>query len=275
MTDNDPTSLADVHSHLVPGVDDGARDLDDTLYAVEAMTGQGIRKILTTPHLDGSLTRDPAELEERLDHVTEAWEEAALAIGERFPEVDFRRGHEVMLDVPDVDFSDTRIRLAGTSFVLIEWPRLHIPPGTAQVLENIVADGYRPIIAHPERYIGMDRDLAEALRWRQAGAYPQVNHGPLAGRYGGEARNTAFRLLRRGWVDYLSSDFHPRPDRKLYKAEAWQQLHDLGAQEALVHMGLTNTSRVFRDELPLPVPLIPPERGFWAKVKTILNPGAS
>jgi len=275
MMDNDPTSLADLHSHLVPGVDDGARDLDDTLYAIEAMTGEGIRKILTTPHLDGSLTRKPEELEERLTEVTEAWEEAALAIGERFPEVDFRRGHEVMLDVPDVDFSDPRIRLAGTSFVLIEWPRLHIPPGTVHVIENIVAAGYRPIIAHPERYIGMDRALGEAVRWRQAGAYLQVNYGSLLGRYGGEARSTAFRLLRRGWVDYLSSDFHPRPDRKLNKAEVWQQLHDLGAQEALVHMGLTNTSRVFRDELPLPVPLIPPEKGFWAKVKTILNPDAS
>jgi protein-tyrosine phosphatase len=275
MIDNDPTALADVHSHLVPGVDDGARDLDDTLYAVEAMTGEGVRKILTTPHLDGSLTRDPAALEERLDEVTEAWEAAAIAVGERFPEVDFRRGHEVMLDIPDVDFSDPRIRLAGTSFILIEWPRLHIPPGTVHVLENIVADGYRPIIAHPERYIGMDRDLAEAMRWRQAGAYLQVNYGSLLGRYGAEARSTAFRLLRRGWVDYLSSDFHPRPEARLYKAEVWEQLHDLGAQEALVHMGLTNTSRVFRDELPLPVPLIPPEKGFWARVKTVLNPEGS
>ena len=272
MTDNDPTALADFHSHLVPDVDDGARNLDDTLFAIEAMTREGIRKILTTPHLNGSITRDREELEDRLDEVTEAWDEAAEAIGKRFPEVDFRRGHEVMLDVPDVDFSDPRVRLAGTSFVLVEWPRLHIPPGTVHVIENIVADGYRPIIAHPERYIGMDRELAEAMRWRQAGAYLQVNYGSLAGRYGGEARTTAFRLLRRGWVDYLCSDFHPRPDGKLYKAEAWEQLYDLGAQEALVHMGLTNTSRVFRDELPLPVPLLPPDRGFWGRVKAILNP---
>jgi len=274
MTD-DATSLADIHSHLVPGVDDGARDLDDVLYAVEAMTRGGIRKILTTPHLDGSLTRTPELLEERLGEVTEAWEEAAAAIGTRFPEVDFRRGHEVMLDVPDVDFSDPRARLAGPSFVLIEWPRMHIPPGTVPVLQKIIEDGYRPIIAHPERYMGMDRDLAEAQRWKNAGAYLQVNYASLSGRYGAEARSTAFRLLRRGWVDYLSSDFHPRPDRSLYKAEAWERLYDLGAQEALVHLGLTNTSRVFRDETPLPVPLVPPERGVWARVKAALNPGAS
>lgn len=273
MNDPDPTALADIHSHLVPDVDDGARDLDDTLYAVEAMTRVGIRKILTTPHLDGSLTHDPALLEERLGEVDEAFGAAVEAVGERFPEVDFRRGHEVMLDVPEVDFSDPRTRLAGTKFVLVEWPRLHIPPGTVAVIERIVADGYRPIIAHPERYVGMDRGLMEAARWREAGAYLQVNYGSLVGRYGGEARRTAEGLLRRGWVDYLASDFHPRPDRPLYKEEAWAHVAGMGGQEALVHMGLTNTARIFRDELPLPVPLLPPERTFWSKVRRTLKGG--
>ena len=74
----DTTSLVDIHSHLVPGVDDGARDLDDTLYAVEAMTGAGIRKILTTPHLDGSLTREPAKLQDRLEDL----------VSERFLRID-------------------------------------------------------------------------------------------------------------------------------------------------------------------------------------------
>lgn len=268
--DRDPTAFADFHSHLVPGVDDGARTVEETLDAVERMTLSGIRKIITTPHLDGSLTLDPEALEARLTEVSDAFDEAAEAVGRQFPEVEFRRGHEVMLDVPDVDFSDPRVRLAGTRFVLIEWPRLHLPPGTAQVLHRIRQEGYFPIVAHPERYIGIDLSLA--ARWREAGAFLQINYGSLDGRYGADARNFAIRLLRRGMADYLASDFHARADRKMYKDEALSFLNKLGGGEAVVHLCLTNPSRIFREELPLPVPVLPVERGFWARMRQILNP---
>ncbi len=271
MDDRDPTALADIHNHLVPGVDDGARTVAEVLDAVGRMAREGIRKILTTPHLDGSLTTDPEALAERLGEVDEAWEEASAAVGRQFPEVEFRRGHEVMLDSPDVAFADDRVRMAGTSFVLVEWPRLHIPPGTTQVLKRIRDDGYRPIVAHPERYIGLDPELDLVGQWRGAGAYVQVSYGSLDGRFGGEARRTAFRLLRRGWVDYLASDFHGRPDRKLFKREAWEALRRIGASECLVALTTTNPGRVFRNEDPVPVPLPPPERGFWSRVKEVLS----
>ena len=74
MTDMDPGGFADIHSHLVPGVDDGAHNLDDTLEAVGRMTKLGIRKILTTPHLNGSFTRNGEEIEARLSEVDEAFD---------------------------------------------------------------------------------------------------------------------------------------------------------------------------------------------------------
>ena len=188
-------------------------------------------------------------------------------MGERFPEVEFKRGHEVMLDTPDVRFDDPRMRLAGTSFVLVEWPRLHLPPGTTQVLQRIRSDGWRPIIAHPERYIGIDLETA----WNDAGAYLQVNYGSLVGRYGADARTVAHRLVRRGWADYMASDFHGRADMSLYHKEAQDRLNELGGREAMVHMFLTNPARILRDEAPLPVPSLPDERGFWARVKEMLN----
>jgi len=269
VTDRDPTALADLHNHLVPGVDDGARTLEDTLDSVGRMTQEGIRKILTTPHLNGSLTLDRALLDERLSVVSTAFENAAGAVAERFPEVEFRRGHEVMLDVPDVRFDDPRIRLNGSSFVLVEWPRLHLPPGTTAVLHRVRREGYRPIVAHPERYIGID--LALARQWREVGAHLQVNYGSLVGRYGAEARAFSFRLLRRGWVDYFSSDFHARPERHIYRREAADKLAQLGALDTFVRLAATNPARVFTDEAPLPVPILPAQRGFWAKVREILK----
>jgi protein-tyrosine phosphatase len=270
MDDRDPTALADIHSHLVPGVDDGARTVEDVIDAVQRMTREGIRKILTTPHLQGSLTTDRSAVGERLDELEEAWERGAEVIGQHFPEVEFRRGCEIMLDVPDVTFEDPRMRLAGTSFVLVEWPRLHLPPATAQVLRRIRDDGYLPIVAHPERYVGFDPALNLVREWREAGAYLQVSYGSLDGQFGGEARRIAFRLLRRGWVDYLASDFHGRPDRKLLKREAWSALTQLGAGESLINLCVSNPGRVFRGQQPLPVPLVPPESGFWTRVKDLL-----
>jgi protein-tyrosine phosphatase len=270
MDDRDPTSFADIHSHLVPDVDDGARTVEDTLDSVERMTQEGVRKFITTPHIDGSLTLDPRVLEERLSEVSAAFDAAAKAVSRAFPEVVFRRGHEVMMDVPDVDFSDPRLRLGGTRFVLVEWPRLHLPPGTAKVLRRMVDEGYRPVVAHPERYIGIDLNVA--ARWREAGAHLQVNYGSLEGRYGGDARAVAFRLLRRGWVDYMASDYHGRPDRSVYMREARNRLETMGAGEAFVTLTLTNPARIFRDEAPMPVPLLPMERGFWARMKGLLNP---
>lgn len=269
--DPDPTALTDIHSHLVPGVDDGARDLTDTLEAVERMTLAGIRRIVTTPHLDGSLSLDPQALEERLDEVTRGFDTAAAAVRDVYPEVEMRRGHEVMLDVPDVDLSDPRMRLAGTRFVLVEWPRLSLPPGTNKVLHRIVGQGWVPVVAHPERYVGMDLEVAD--RWKAAGALLQVNFASLEGRYGREAKVMAYRLLRRGWVDYLASDFHARPDRGLYLDEARRRLAAEGAEEAFHALTLTNPGRILRDEMPIPVAPLPPERGVWARMKGILGPG--
>ena len=271
MAAPDPTSLVDIHSHLVPGVDDGARDVQAVLDSIERLTRNSIRRVITTPHIVGSLSLDPDRLESRLGAVTDAWNEAAAAIGQHFPEVEYRRGHEVLLDVPNVDLSDPRIRMAGTSFVLVEWPRLQLPPGTERVLRMIIDAGYRPIVAHPERYRGMGQAIHVAGKWREAGAYLQVNYGSLSGRYGSDAQTIAFRLLRRGWADYLASDFHGHMRLKLYKSEVWAILAGLGAEETLSYLCRTNPGRVLGDETPLPVPPLPAERGFWARLRGLLQ----
>ena len=76
-----------------------------------------------------------------MEEVDRSWQELAEHVRRRFPDVELLREHEVMLDVPDPGFSDARLRLAGTSFVLVEWPRLQIPPMTEPVIERIADVG--------------------------------------------------------------------------------------------------------------------------------------
>lgn len=269
--DRDPTAIVDLHNHLVPGVDDGARDLDAVRASVERMTRVGIRKIVTTPHIDASSTLDRGMLRRRLDEVSRAWQLAEEALARDFPEVQYRRGHEVMLDVPDPDLSDERMRLAGTDYVLIEWPRMRVPPGTRAVLARLVERGLRPVVAHPERYVGVGSDLDVIEQWRDAGALLQVNYGSFVGRYGSEARTVAFRLVRRGWIDLLSTDFHGQASMKLYKTEAWRLLEDLGAGDRMTMMCVTNGARLLRNEPTLPVAPLKGGRGFWSRLRELLG----
>jgi len=259
----------DFHNHLVPAVDDGSDTLEDALDGISRMAAAGIRRIVTTPHLDASLLRDPEGSAEYLARVDTGFAEVHASALRRLPDLDLRRGHELRLDVPDPDTTDERVRLGGTSFLLVEWPRFQIPPATVEVLARLRASGVRPVIAHPERYHGIEGELTLVEEWRRVGAYLQVTYGSLVGRYGPEVRRAAFLLLREGYVDYFSTDFHGRPEYRLYKEEASGKLEELGAAEHLHLLSVTNPGRLFFDEAPVTVPPLPQGRGFWGRVREI------
>lgn len=263
--------LVDLHSHLVPGVDDGAPTIEDTLESVRRMVEVGITRILTTPHLDGALTHEPDALEARLAEIDMGWAAAHEAVSREYPEVDFTRGHEVMVNVPDLRLSDPRLRLASGTFVLIEWPHLQLPPRTEYVVQKIVEDGFRPIIAHPERYIGMESQMELARMWRQAGAVLQVNHGSFVGRYGKGAQIVATKLIRTGLVDCLSTDFHGRSHLKLFLREARDWFEERDGAEQFYMLTSTNPRRILDGDLPLPVTPLRGQRGLWDRLRGILR----
>ncbi len=271
MSSHDPSSLTDLHSHLVPGVDDGARTVEDTLEGVGRLWDLGYRTLATTPHFDGSLTLDEDRFRKAMGPMDQGWEHFCELMKARFPDLVVFRGHEVMLDVPNPDLSDRRLHLAEGPWVLVEWPRLQIPPGSTRVLERLVEQGYRPLIAHPERYHGIDPELSRLHRWKEAGAALQVNLGSLVGRYGDRARTMAFRLLRRGWVDCFSTDFHGRPHLEPYTLEARHTMTDMDGEEQWRLLTIENPSRIVRGKDPLPVNPLEPQGGFWERVRGLLG----
>jgi protein-tyrosine phosphatase len=272
---SDPTlPLRDLHSHLIPGVDDGADSSSVAVTAVRAFLAEGVRTLVATPHLRGSLTQNAELLESRLSAFDRAWETLTAAVESEGLTVDLRRGSEVMMDDPHPDFSDPRIRLDGGRYVLVEWPGLQVPPGTGPVIQRMVERDWLPVIAHPERYWGMDAELKVVGRWRAAGARLQVNHGSLLGHYGATAQGVAFRLLRRGWVDLLSSDFHPRPGRTPGIDAVALVFAELGAQEQWQILASLNPGRILEGDDPLPVPALPEAPGLWERVRGLIRKGA-
>lgn len=241
----------DFHSHLLPAVDDGSQSVEQSIDALRAFAAQGVGVVLTTPHFDASLTRNAAALAARLAQFDAAWDalQAAIAVTPGLPTL--KRGTEVMLDEPDVELADPRIRLDGSAFVLCEFPSLRLPPNAEWGIGNLIGRGWQPVVAHPERYRNQEQGLASLRRLREAGALFQVNAGSLLGQHGELAERVAWRLLALGWADYLASDFHSRGTPAT--ARAVELLTHAGAGDHAIRLTEENPARLLAGERPLPI----------------------
>ena len=243
----------DFHSHLVPGVDDGSRSLDDALHSIGRMTAAGVSRIITTPHLRASYLTSP-QFDPRMDFMDRRWRRVRDAVRVTWPHLDFRRGFEVRLDAPTPDLSNPRMRLGGTRFVLVEWPAFLAQLGSPDMLSRLVDSGYIPVIAHPERYHGIDRELHIVHAWKDAGAYLQGSYGSLVGQYGTKPKALILRFLQEGLVDYLSSDFHGQRGYTFYLEPGTAELRRLGGDAQLDLLARVNPARLFEGERPAKVP---------------------
>lgn len=243
----------DFHSHLVPGVDDGSRTVDEALHSIARMTEAGVGAIITTPHLRTSYIFGPG-FGQLMSFVDRRWKRIRDATRNAFPGLDFRRGFEVRLDTPGPDLSDPRLHLGGTPFILVEWSAFRVPAGSPAVLASLSDAGHIPVIAHPERYFGIDQELNVVRAWKAAGAYLQGSYGSLAGQYGPSVRGHIRRLLEAGLLDYLSSDFHGRPGYNFNLEPGAAELRRLGGDLQLDLLATVNPGRLFDGERPLEVP---------------------
>jgi protein-tyrosine phosphatase len=262
--------MIDLHTHLIPGVDDGAQDLAAARGALGALHEAGVREFVATPHVDGSQTLRPATCAGRLRELDEGWVRLTEMAAAEFPGQVLHRGAEIMLDVPDPDLSDPRLRLSGGHSALVEFPFMAVPPNAGRALAGLVRQGFTPVLAHPERYVGRVGGVREAEEWRESGAVLQVNAGSLVGRYGREAQRRAWELLSAGLAAVVASDFHGRGEPWIREAVA--ALADAGGEAQARLLLETNPGRILRGEPPLPVAPVERHRSLWRRFsETVLR----
>ncbi len=258
--------LADLHTHVIPYVDDGAPDLESSLRTLQELFESGVTTVVGTPHLNAS---NPVG--KRRTRADQAWPELVERASERLPHLRLHRGYEIQLDTPNLDLGDPELRLAGSRFVLVEFMAFTVPTRSAEVLSRIAQDGYVPILAHPERYWGYDRSFAVVPEWRAAGVLLQVNAGSLLGEYGDSIKMIAHRFLREGWVDVIASDNHARPNRSLSLRAAWDFLVDHGLETEAALLLSTNPLRILKDQKPLAVGPAQLRRGLLSRLAKVLK----
>lgn len=247
--------MIDIHSHLLPGVDDGSADIATSVAVLERFAHHGIEVLICTPHLEASRAMH-APFERHRELLAEL-----VAAAPHRPEL--RLGWEIMLDRPGCDLRAPHLSLGGARAVLVEFPRAYLPVGTSDELERIRRSGVVPVVAHPERYYGCTVDIVRS--WRDAGAVIQTDATMLLAR--GPMTDLAKSLLAAGLIDCLASDNHG-DRRSLAAARVW--LEEMGADEHAQILTHANPARVLADEPTLPVPPLPLVRGMVHRLRELL-----
>lgn len=246
--------MIDLHTHLLPGVDDGSRSIEASVGVLERFARAGVRVVACTPHLDASRAREaPFERHERLLN-----DLRAVAP----PEIELLSGWEIKLDAPGADLTDPRLRIGRSSVLLVEFHRA-VPPNAAQELSRLRAAGMTPLLAHPERYLGSTPRDAEMLR--RAGGVMQMSANALATSFRMHEYVTA--LFARGLVDLVASDTHV-DERSLMSAREW--LSGAAPEAVLDLLTRENPRRLLAGEPLAPVPPIQLRAGAWRRLRQLV-----
>lgn len=259
--------MVDLHAHVLPGVDDGAPDLEVALEMLRRAAADGIRVAVLTPHLapeDGPVqeSRHREVFAELTAAAAQAGIPMTLHLG---AEIGFRFGLVEVARWP----SGT---LAGKGFALVDLPSGPLSPGLEQGFFELRAAGFRPILAHPERNRALASAPARLARLRHLGVLLQVDAGSLTGQLGERARRTAEALVRRGWVELVATDAHDLGRRAMELGPAAARLQVLAGAEVARRLLVENPGRVVRGESVEPVPGDVPRRG-WRDLLRRLLPG--
>ncbi len=223
-----------MHSHLLPGIDDGSPDMATSLKLVRGMTELGYYKLITTPHIMGDMYPNSRDtILQKLDQLREAVRTEGIA-------VEINAGAEYFLD----DFvarllkaNEPLLTISG-NMVLTEFSLAWKPHGIKEILFEMQMQGYQPVIAHPERYIYLQQNKEFYEELKEIGCLFQLNLLALSGHYGKSVQDLAQYLVKKKHYELVGTDLH-----NMHHLEKLQQLSssllaELNSSGKLLNTGL-------------------------------------
>jgi protein-tyrosine phosphatase len=205
--------MIDLHCHFLPGIDDGAETLADGLAMARSAAADGITYSVLTPHIH------PGRYENTRSTIEQAFKDFRLALRKaRIPlhigmaaEVRLSPDIVTLLGQNEVPFLG---ELDGDRIILLEFPHTHVPPGADKLVERLLKQRIRPLIAHPERNQDVIRDLSKIDPFVEMGCFLQITAGALVGHFGRAPQRRALQLLEFDVFKVLASDAHNLEGRR-------------------------------------------------------------
>lgn len=196
--------ITDMHSHLIPGIDDGATDVQNSLELINGLTDMGYQKFIATPHILWDIFKNNAGT------ITPAYIGLQAGMAEADVRTPIRFAAEYFLDyhVEELMEEEQPLLTLKDNMVLVEFSFVSAPLDLKEKLFSLQMAGYQPVIAHPERYIYFGKSKEKYEELREAGYFLQVNLLSLAGYYGKLPQEIANQLVKNKMVDFLGTDLH-------------------------------------------------------------------
>ncbi len=212
--------VTDMHSHLIPGIDDGATDTANSIELINGLRELGYQKFITTPHILWDIFKNNKAT------INPAFENLKTALVQSNINVPIKFAAEYFLDYHVDELIEDEIPLLTLkdNWVLVEFSFVSAPLDLKDKLFSLQMSGYQPVIAHPERYTYFGRTKEKYEELKEAGHFLQVNLLSLAGYYGRIPQEIAMMLVKNKLVDFLGTDLHHM--RHLHAIQTASQLTD-------------------------------------------------
>ena len=225
----------DMHSHFIPGIDDGAKTMKDSIALLRAMEDFGYRKVVTTPHIMSDFFRNTPEI---IQSGLEQVRNAAKAEG---IQLEIEAAAEYYFDY-DLEGKVGKAPLLsfGKNYLLFEVSYMNAPDNLDSFIFNLQANGYKPVLAHPERYpFWFSKSLEQFEKLKDKGVLFQMNINSLTGHYSMSTKKIAEEMIDRGWYEFVGSDCHHAGHVELMKkARAEKALRKLMESGKLLNSSL-------------------------------------
>ena len=196
--------MIDLHCHLIYNTDDGAESLENSIRIIKEAANAGFTKICCTPHyLVPQYIKTKKENMEKLEVIKKRLQEENV-------NVEMFLGNEIYItdNIHELIRDEKVSTIADTKYVLVEFPLTFKSFIAEDEIDNLIAHGYNVILAHPERYSYVQKDITYLDDFIERGVYLQGNYETLLGKYGNNAKKTLIKLIKQGKIDILSTDTH-------------------------------------------------------------------
>jgi protein-tyrosine phosphatase len=193
----------DIHSHFIPGIDDGAQTMEDSMILLKSLEEFGYKKAITTPHIMGDHFRNTPEI------IRNGLDELRITLKSASYRIDVDAAAEYYFDSEfSSKISEKNLMTFGDRYVLFELSYLNAPDGLQEIIFQMQTSGYKPVLAHPERYPFWYASPEKYAEIKAKGVLLQLNINSLTGFYSPAAKKTAEWLIDQNLIDFLGTDCH-------------------------------------------------------------------